>query len=166
MSLPKLSELTSNYQSVWDMVNDDDCDMDALEGTMQSIEAAIEIKAQNIAVVLDSLKGYTNTLEDKIGRLEARKQAFNNRIDHIKNYLKQQLEFAGIEKVVTAEYTISLQSNPGSVVVDNGIEVPSAYLTVIPESYKVDKKRIAADIRAGKVIPGIRLESGKSLRIR
>lgn len=166
MTLPKLYDLAANYQAVWDMVNDDDVDMDVLETTLQSIEGAIEVKAQNIAAVLVSLDGYTNTLTEQIKRLTARKHAFENRQASMKQYLQYQLEAAGIDKVKTAEFTIALQNNPPSVVIENQDNIPAPYLTIVPKQYIPDKTAIKKAIQAGADVPGCRLLQGKSLRIR
>jgi hypothetical protein len=166
MALPRLYELAENYRTVWDLVSDDDADMETLEDTLQSIEANIEVKAQNIAAMLTSLSGYTDTLDAQIKRLQSRKKAFENRQASIKQYLQYQLEAAGIDKVKTAEFTIALQNNPAAVVIEDQSNIPATYLTIIPEQYIPDKAAIKKAIQAGVEVPGCRLAQGKSIRIR
>jgi hypothetical protein len=58
------------------------------------------------------------------------------------------------------EFTINLQKQPQSVQVQDESAIPSEYLRTIPavaESTAPDKKKIAADIKEGVVIPGVTL---------
>lgn len=161
-----LYELTAAYQDVWRLVDDDDADLDALEDTLQAIEAAINVKARNIAIIIRQLSAQAAALDAEIKRLQARKQTAENRAKWLKNYLQTQMELAGNDKVKTDLYTIAIQKNPPAVVIRDDTAIPAEYRIVIPEQHVPDKKRIAAALMAGQSVPGAELVQGRSLRIR
>lgn len=161
--LPKLYELTSDYNKIWDMVLDEDADLTAIEDTLQSIEAAIEIKAHNTAALVKQLDATADIIDAEIKRLQARKKAIENRSQSIKKYLALQLEVAGIDKVKTPAFTVQFQKNPPAVQIKDPSLVPPEYQII---KYDIDKKAISEDLKAGKQVPGCELTQGMSLRIR
>jgi hypothetical protein len=148
------------------MVTDDDADLETLENTLQSIEAVIEVKAHNSAALVKQLDASADMIDAEIKRLQQRKKAIENRVQSIKNYLHIQLEVAGIDKVKTPAFTVALQNNPPAVQINDPNIIPSNYITIIPEQYVPDKKRIAEALKNGASVPGTELTVGRSLRIR
>lgn len=159
----QLYKLVSNYLDVWNMVTEPDADLDMLEETLQSIEAAIEVKAENTAAIIKQLNITADMIAEEIKRLQERKRAFENRAERIKEYLLKQLELAGIEKVSTATFTVSIRKNPPSVDVYDVNKIPSGFQIV---KYDIDKAAIKKALTSGHDVPGARLVQGKSLQIR
>ena len=163
--LPTLYKLTDAYNSVWNMVLDDDIDLDSIENTLQAIESAIEIKAENTAALVKQLEATAEMITAEIERLQKRKAAVKNKADRIKSYLKMQLELAGMDKVKTVAFSISLQNTKAAVDVVDQSQIPSEYIkTKIEQS--IDKTAIYNAIKAGVAVPGAQLISGRSLLIR
>ena len=48
----KLYELKEMYQNIWDLVGDDEVDLDSLETALEQVEDGIETKAENIAKLI------------------------------------------------------------------------------------------------------------------
>ena len=70
-----LYELTDAYKSIFDAVMDDDADLDMLEDTLQCVEAAMEVKADNMVRFVKSLEAEAAACDAEIKRLQiARKQ--------------------------------------------------------------------------------------------
>lgn len=139
------------------MLEDNDCDVQTLLDTLESIEASIEVKVQNTIYIDRNLQGYSNALETEITRLEAKKRAVDNQIERLRNNLFNCLENAGLTEVKTDIASIKLQNNPVSVEIINEKIIPSQYLTVIPESYKPRKADIAKDLKSGIKVSGCEL---------
>ena len=59
---------------------------------------------------------------------------------------------------------MGFKKNPPSVVIDDDQAVPFDYLVV--QDPKPDKKRMLAELKAGKELPFARLKQTESLRIR
>lgn len=164
--MAKLYELTKDYKQVLDMADDESIDLEVINNTLQAIEGAIEEKAVNIISIIKSLDGDAKIIRAEEKRLADRRKAVENRVNHIKDYLKDQMELAGIDKINTPTVTIYIQNNPPSAKVEDDKKIPSKFLTIIPEQYVPDKKRIAEAIKAGEEVGGCSLVQGRSLRIR
>jgi hypothetical protein len=162
----KLYQLTESYQNIWNLVDNEDTDLEAIEMALTSIETEIEAKAQNISVILKGMEYDASIIKTEEKRLSDRRRALENKITWLKGYLQEQMEAAGIDKIKTPTVTIGIQKNPPAVQITNQESIPSKYLTIIPEQYVPDKKAIKKALSNGENVPGAELTQGKSLRIR
>lgn len=161
----KLYDLTANVAAIYNRVLDDDADLAVLEDTLQSLEGAIEVKAENMAKFVLMLNADADAIDSEIKRLQARKAARLNRAERIKAYLKNQLEFIGKDKVQTPLMTVAIRKNPPSLVIDDVAAIPTEYLTMIPARFEPTKELIKESLKAGNEVPGAHLEQGTHLRI-
>ena len=161
-----LYELTDNYRNIQDLLGDESMDQQTLTSALALIEGDIQSKAQNIAVILQSMDANISILDAEIKRLMERKKAIEKGNEWLKNYLKEQLEKIGQKKLKTPMFTLSIQNNPPAVQITDEKAIPAKFLTIIPQKTVPDKKRIAESLKAGEKIPGAILTQGKSLRIR
>ena len=165
MSL-KLYELSEAYKNLWNMVDDEETDLTMVETALQTVEGAIETKAGNIAIFIRNLDSESKLIKEEEDRLKARRQAIENKRDSIKGWLQQNMELMNIDKIKTTTHSISLQSNPPSVLILDEDVIPGRFLTLIPERYEVNKKAISEALKAGEEVLGATLARGRSLRIR
>lgn len=159
----KLFELTEQYQKLLSMV-DDECDIQAIQDTLEGIEGMIADKAESIAKLIKSIEADERAIKAEEDRLKARREALKNRRESIKEYLQNQLISAGIDKLKGTMFTVSIQNNPPSVQIAEGAKVPEKYL--IPQEAKVDKRALLDDLKAGAVYEGIEMIQTKGVRIR
>lgn len=159
----KLFELTEQYQKLLSMV-DDECDIQAIQDTLEGIEGMIADKAESIAKLIKSIEADEQAIKAEEDRLKARREALKNRRESIKEYLQNQLISAGIDKLKGTMFTVSIQNNPPSVQIAEGAKVPEKYL--IPQEAKVDKRTLLDDLKAGAVYEGIEMIQTKGVRIR
>ena len=159
----KLFELTEQYQKLLSMV-DDECDMQAIQDTLEGIEGMIADKAESIAKLMKSIEADEQAIKAEEDRLKARREALTNRRLSIKEYLQNQLIEAKIDKLKGTMFTVSIQNNPPSVQIAEGVTVPDKYL--VPQEAKVDKRALLDDLRAGVVYEGIGMVQTKGVRIR
>lgn len=160
----KLYELTGALAKAWRMAEDDDADLIMLEDTLQSIEAGIEVKADGIAKMLTMLEATASTHDIEIKRLQQRKRAVENRIDSIKKYLRDQMLYAGMEKIKGATHSVSIRHTTATEVFDVAA-LPAHYVrtTILTEP---DKRAIKDVLQSGVEVPGARLVENISLQIR
>lgn len=158
----KLYELSQSYSQLLDLA--DSMDMEVFQDTLSSIEEAIEEKAENIAKLIRCLESDAKAIKEEEERLATRRKALENKISGIKQYLFNQLEVAGLDKVKRPTVTVSIQLNPPSVDVIDEKLIPSEYR--IPQDPKIDKKAILTALKDGLVIDGCSLKREKGLRIR
>ena len=165
MSGFKLYELTEMYQNIWELIGDDEADLDSLEIALSQVEDTIEVKAESMAVLVKSIDGDVTALKEEESRLAKRRKALENKQANIKLYLENQLRVMGIDKVKTPLFTVSLQNNPQSVnVLDEDLIGKEWWKTVTTTT--LDKKNLLDALKLGQVIKGAEIKQGKSLRIR
>lgn len=158
----KLYELAQNYAQLLEMA--EEMESDALVDTLESLQDAIEEKAENIAKLVKNLEADVKIIKEEEQRLAERRRAIEVKIERLKTYLQEQLETAGIEKVKRPTITVAIQANPPSVDVIDETAIPSDFL--IPQAPKVDKRSILERLKKGEAIPGVTLKQTKGVRIR
>lgn len=161
----KLYELTEIYQNIWELIGDDEADLDALEIALSQVEDTIEMKAESMAKLIKSIDGEATVLKEEESRLTKRRKALENKQSNIKSYLENQLRVMGIDKVKTPIFTVALQNNPPSVNVIDEDLIPEDYIKIVTTT-SISKKDILEDLKLGLIIPGAEIKQGKSLRIR
>jgi len=162
-----LYQLTQEFETLLEIMEDPDVDPVTLEDTFEALGGEIEAKAEGYGKVIRQLEYNAGALKDEIDRLTKRKKAIDGNIDRMKKTIQAAMELIDKPKIDTELFTFRIQKNPASVVMDvNYIEdVPEEYL--IAQDPKIDRKKIMADIKAGKDLDGIaHLEQGSSLRIK
>ena len=158
----KLYELAQNYAQLLEMV--EEMESDALVDTLESLQEAIEDKAENIAKLIKNLEADAKIIKEEEKRLAERRQSIEKKIERLKQYLQEQLEVAGLQKVKRPTITVSIQNNPPSVDVIDETAIPIDFL--IPQAPKVDKKSILERLKKGESVPGVTLKQTKGVRIR
>ena len=161
----KLYELTEMYKNIWDLVEDDEIDLETLEKALSNIEDNIEAKAENTAKLIKGIDGDINTLKEEENRLAKKRRALENKQKNIKEYLEMQLKVMEIDKVKTPLFTVALQKNPPSVNITNEDLIPDQFKKTVT-TVSVVKKDLLEALKSGQVIEGAEIKQGKSLRIR
>lgn len=162
----QLYKLTGVLAQVWEQINDEEANLDTLEDTLQAIEGEIEVKVEGMGRMIAMLDADAGVLDAEIKRMTARKLARKNRIERIRNYIQNQMELMGKDKIETPVLTVSLQKNPPALDIFDVMAIPTEYLVHIPAHSEPDKAKIKDSLKAGKEIPGCVLTQGRSLRIK
>lgn len=165
--MSSLYELTSDWLQLMDMLENQEADEDVIRDTLEGIEGEIEDKMQNCVFCIRNLENLKAGFKREKERMAHGEESCDNRIKSLKKYMQQCMELTGLEKIKTKLSSIWIQNNQPSVVVDaeNVDDIPIEYLVV--QEPKVDKKKIAEDIKAGVDLYGIaHLEYSRSLRIK
>lgn len=157
----KLYELTDKYNQLLEVA--EELDPTAFQDTLQALEDGIEDKAENIAKLIRTLTSDIDIIKAEEKRLAERRKSVENRISDLKEYLQNQMEVAGIDKVKRPTLTISIQNNPPSVKVTD--ETLLFDYMIIPEP-KIDKKTLLADLKNGVEIAGAEIQQTRGIRIR
>lgn len=164
VALPKTHELVGSLNRVWELVADDEMDLDVLEDTLVSLEEALEQKMEGLAYIKKSLDGEAAFIKLEEERLEKRRKAVENRSARLKKYMEDALKTAKLDKVKTPTITVSLRKSTAVEIVDE---------TAIPDTYKntktvttVDKKALGEVMKNDFDVPGAKLVHNQSLQIR
>lgn len=155
-----LYELSQNYLAVQDM----DLEPETLKDTLDSIEEAIEVKAENIAKWIRNLEADKKAFEEEEKRFKEKKQAADNRIKSLKLYLEDNMRLTGKTKFKAGFFSFAIQNNPPSVEVFDEALIPKQFL--IAQPVKIDRAGIKELLKAGEEVPGAELKHSSGLRIR
>ena len=131
---------------------------------IESLDKAIQVKAAGIGIYCEKLDGMVAALDDTIKKLQARKKAFQNRKERLKEYTLVAMKQHGIQKIECPECTISIQENNPSVDDYEPKLIPAEYWKQ-PEPV-LDKKALLDDLKAGVIVQGARLKQTEGIRIR
>ncbi len=160
-----LFDLVGVWKEVYEMADDPDIDMEAWNGTLESIEGEIEVKADGYAAVIAKLNADIDQIKTMEKRLKARRDAMANSIDRMKSRLEDAMRLTGKTKFKTTFWSFNIQKNPESVVIDNQEAVPKEFLKYAEPT--VDKTALKEALKNGADLEGIaHLTQTEGLRIR
>ena len=162
-----LYELTEDYMNLLALAEDPDIDEQAFMDTLDGIEGAIEVKAENYAKIMRQLEADAAACDAESKRLKNKSKTIDNNIKRMKQALQFAMQATGKTKFKTALFSFGIQKNPASVVMDE------TYIENIPERFlvrkdpEINRKAIRDAINAGEDLTGLaHLESTESLRIK
>ena len=163
--MQSLYELSTEWQTVYDMLLDPEIPEDAIFDTIEMIEIAMDDKADVYAKIIRSMDGTTGAIDAEIKRLQERKASIANRKERLKQGLEHMMRLTGRTKFKTALFSFNIQKNGGvqPLVMNQDVPVPDEWLAPgLPDTGK-----IRAFLQSGGTLPFATLgERGESLRIR
>lgn len=155
-----LYELSLSFQEVQNM----DLDPEVMKDTLDSINDAIESKAENIAKLIRNLESDVSAYKEEEDRLKTKRQATENKVKWLKTYLEDNMKLTGKTKFKSGMFNFSIQKNPASVNITDEKIIPGEFL--IPQPPKVDKTSLKEILKRGIEVPGAELKQTEGLRIR
>lgn len=155
-----LYELSVAFQEVQNM----ELDPEVMKDTLDSIEDAIENKAENIAKLVRNLESDVSAYKEEEDRLKTKRQATENKVKWLKTYLEDNMKLTGKTKFKSGMFNFSIQKNPASVNITDERIIPEEFL--IPQLPKIDKTALKNILKNGVEVPGAELKQTEGLRIR
>lgn len=155
-----LYELSIAFQEVQNM----DLDPEVMKDTLDSINDAIENKAENIAKLIRNLESDVSAYKEEEDRLKTKRQATENKVKWLKTYLEDNMKLTGKTKFKSGTFNFSIQKNPASVNILDERIIPEEFL--IPQLPKIDKTALKDVLKNGVEVPGAELKQTEGLRIR
>lgn len=167
MSNLALYELASEYVEASQKLSELDLDEQTVLDTLEGLQFPIEQKATNVAMFVRNLEASAEAIKNAEGQMAARRKAIENRSARIREYLKQQMERCGIQKIDGPHFRLAVRENPPSVIVEDEKAIPQEFMRTPPPPASVpDKKAIGEAIKGGKDVPGARVERATRLEIK
>lgn len=165
-----LYALTNQYLALAEKLADGDFDAQTIADTIEAsgITDELSVKAQGIEHVARAAEAHNLAIDAEITRLQALKAHRVKVAAGLRQYLLDNMQRAGIERIECPLFQISIRKNPPAVDVFDVINLPSEFM-VVPEPKPPvaapDKKAIAAALKAGREVAGARLVQGVRLNI-
>lgn len=153
----RLYELSNEYQRLLDAVSQcsdmGEIDAPSLE-LLNEIEDEFSNKAIAISSYIGNLKAEWQAVTDAAKAMQARAKSLSAKMASLESYLETNMTATGITEITASPYfTIKLKKCPASVNITDESLLPIEYMT--PKTTMApNKTKIAADIKAGDIVPG------------
>lgn len=163
-----LYELTGQFLTLQQMLEDPDAETDVINDTLAGIDCEIEIKADNYAKLIRNLEGSISAIDAELERLTMKKNLYKSGVKRLKDHLQESMTITGKRKFKTDLFSFAIQKNGGKapVILDvkDTSELPDD-LVRIKEEADLDaiRKLIEAEGSCKYAHLG---ERGESLRIK
>lgn len=163
--------LTNEYLALAEQLADGDFDAQTIADTIEAsgIKDELAVKAQGIEFVARAAEQHHGVIDAEIARLQALKAQRDRVAQGLRDYLKDNMERAGIEKIECPLFKISIRKNPPSVEVIDPLSLPLEYWRTPepkPPVAAPDKAAIKAALQAGKEVMGAKLLQGTRLDVK
>lgn len=167
MSNLSLYDISKDYLQALDAFTDPDADipLDAAIDTLEGIEGQLQDKAVNVAKFMQNLDATAKAIREAEQQMAKRRKAIENRAQWLRDYLKLNMEAAGITKIESPWFRLAIQKNPDAVEITDEALVPDIFKTEVV-TVKIDKPAIKEALRDGAEIPGATLSQTTRLAIR
>lgn len=162
-----LYQLADMYLADLQKLADMDMDEQTVADTLEGLSGELEVKATNVAMFARNLEASAEAIKTAEAQMAARRKAIENRAGRIRQYLKENMERVGILKIEGPHFALAIKKNPPAVQVEAVELVPMEFFKpVLPPPPALDKKAVAEALKAGKDVPGCKLEQGTRLEIK
>lgn len=162
-----LYALAAEYRAAAEKLADLDLDEQIIADTLEGMAGELEVKATNTAMVVRNMQALAAQIKEAEAAMAARRKSLESRAEGLMRYLLTNMQMAGIQKIDSPYFTLSVKNNPGSVVINEPRLVPAEFMRQPdPPPPAPDKKAIAEALKAGRDVPGCHLVNGQRLEIK
>ena len=158
--------LAQEHRALADKLHNLDLDDQTIADTLEAEGGDLVEKGKNVAAVFRNLESDAKQIKEAEQQLAERRKAIEKRAESLRNYLKTNMEVAGITKIECPWFVVSIAQNPEAVTVEDESLIPRDYFKEIPATFQLDKAMVKQAIKDGFTVPGVRLSRGTSLRIK
>ena len=165
-------ELGQGFETLWELIEGEEIDETVIEEAFDNLRDDLAAKFENCCKYITNEKAIISGLKAEKKRIEDKINAKENALNRLKELMEGALRKSGDRKLPCGSFTVYLQNNPKSVVLDE------THISYIPEQYlrykepKVDRKAMKDVLENGtdeekQALEGIaHLEQTESLRIK
>ena len=165
--MPNIYEIKNEFNTLWSILEDELVDDEALVGAWETATEDLADKLENCCKYIKNEEAVIAGLKEEEERLNARRKAKENAIKRLKQLMQDAMNAAGEKKLPCGTFTVSIQNNAPSVVMDEQYveNVPAEFLRM--REPEVDRKKILEALKEGKNLDGLaHLQQTASIRIR
>lgn len=165
-----LFQIAGEYRLLAEKLAAADFDAATIADTIEAsgLTDALQEKAQGVELVARAAEAFCPAIDAEIARLQALKAQRQKIAAGLREYLRKQMEVAGIERISCPLFELKLKKNPPAVEVFDDRQVP-AHFWVTPEpkppEARIDRVAVKAAIKAGIDVPGAKLTQAVRLEV-
>jgi hypothetical protein len=164
--MTQLYVLAQEYRVAADKLADLDLDEQTVADTLEALSGDLEVKATATAMVVRNMLSLAEQIRQAEEAMGQRRRALEGRAKRLNAYLLETMQFAGIQRIESPHFVLSVKTNPASVEVFDPAQIPAAYVHQPEPPPVVDKIAIRQALATGHDVPGARLVRGVRLEIR
>lgn len=163
--------LTNEYLALAEKLAGLDLDAATVADTIEASGLMDDLtsKAQGLEYVARGALAHNAAIDAEIARLQALKAGREKVAQGLRDYLKDNMERAGIEKIECPMFKISIRKNPPAVELLDSASLPAEYWTTPepkPPVAAPDKAAIKKALQAGIDVAGARLIQNTRLEVK
>ena len=152
MSSLSLYNITNRFVDLMDKAQEGELTEEEYNQLGEELALELQNKSANIIGYTQNKESLINAIDIQIKRLQDLKKTEQNSLDRFKQYVKENMEKLGIEKIGTELGVLSIAKNPTSVEIENEDEVPSEFKQEVI-TIKIDKTAIKEHFKkTGEII--------------
>lgn len=157
MSNMKLYQITDGFMQLLDEKQTEEMTQEEINKIGEELAIALQQKSSNIIAYYQEQDALLNAIDEQIKRLQDYKKSTKNKIDNYKEYVKNNMNILGIDKIQTDLGTISIAKSPLSIEIIDIDKIPNEYKEVVSD-IKIDKSKIKDNFKAtGEIIDGVKI---------
>lgn len=161
-----LYEIAATFRADAERLAELDLPDEAVRDTLESLSGELETKATSVAFVARNLESLAASIKEAEAAMQTRRKALEGRAAHLRAYLLQNMQLAGVQKIEGPYLRLSIKNNPAAVEVFDSAMIPAEYMRhPEPPPPVPDKKALAMVLKAGHEVPGARLTHSQRLDI-
>jgi chromatin segregation and condensation protein Rec8/ScpA/Scc1 (kleisin family) len=162
-----LYQLTDQYRQAAERLADLDLPDEVIADTLEGMAGELEVKATNVAAFARNLETTAAAIKDAEASMAARRKAIERRAESLRHYLLHNMQRAGIKRIDSPHFTLSVKDNPPAVDVFDPFQLPAEFMRQPdPPPPAPDKPAIKEALKAGVDVPGARLTQSQRLEVK
>jgi Siphovirus Gp157 len=162
-----LFELTGQYRDLQSLVDSDEVPEQVIRDTLEGLTGEFNDKAVAVAHVVLNLQAASAAMNDAAAAMKARATRVQARADSLRHYLLYCMQSADVKRIERPDVLIKRVMNPPAVQVTDEDAIPRDYFVQPPPPPpRLDRKALAAALKAGEPVPGAYIEQGERVEIR
>jgi hypothetical protein len=170
MSALSMYTMAAEYRQMVEHLMSTQDDVQTIEDTIDGELYPLEMKAQGVGYAVKNLEATAAAIKGAEQEMATRRKAIEKRAEALKEYAKTCLEIAGISKLDTPHFALTIKKNPPSVDVWDERQIPAEFMRLPepppPPIAVPDKTKIKEAIKAGREVPGAQMAQGSRLEIK
>ena len=167
MSDLTLYNITNKFVDLMDKAENGELTEEEYNKLGEELALELQKKSSNIIGYVRNSELLIEAMKAEEKRISDLRKIAENKTERFKQYVKENMEKLGLEKIQTELGTLSIARNPISVEIENEEEIPDEFKNII-QTVKIDKTAIKKHFKeTGEVITGVQIVDDKtSLRIK
>ena len=167
MSDLTLYNITNKFVDLMDRVENGELTEEEYNKLGEELALELQNKSSNIIGYVRNSELLIEAMKAEEKRISDLRKMAENKTERFKQYVKENMEKLGLEKIQTELGILSIARNPISVEIENEEAIPEEFKNIV-QTVKIDKTAIKKHFKeTGEVIAGVQIVDDKtSLRIK